>query len=135
MKHIKHISLFENTNPITLIDIPDPIKVIKDFVEVLDFPRQHEDGFLLGSGVVEYEYDIKGKSYETGYRWIKENPEILEIPQIKSILEELSIVGIEFLSDGDIQVTYMPMTRKQWDPGGYDDTGMTYDEYTEEFGR
>ena len=135
MKHIKHISLFENSNPITLIDIPDPIKVIKDFVEVLDFPRQNEDGFLLGSGVVEYEYDIKGKSYETGYRWIKENPEILEIPQIKSILEELSIVGIEFLSDGDIQVTYMPMTRKQWDTGSYDDTGMTYDEYMEEFGR
>ena len=135
MKHIKHISLFENSNPITLIDIPDPIKVIKDFVEVLDFPRQNEDGFLLGSGVVEYEYDIKGKSYETGYRWIKENPEILEIPQIKSILEELSIVGIEFLPDGDIQVTYMPMTRKQWDTGSYDDTGMTYDEYTEEFGQ
>jgi hypothetical protein len=84
---------------------------------------------------VEYEYDIKGKSYETGYRWIKENPEILEIPQIKSILEELSIVGIEFLPDGDIQVTYMPMTRKQWDTGSYDDTGMTYDEYMEEFGR
>ena len=135
MKHIKNISLFENSKPITLIDIPDPIKAIKDFAEVLDFPRQHEDGFLLGSGVVEYEYDIKGKSYETGYRWIKENPAILEIPQIKSILEELSIVGIEFLSDGDIQVTYMPMTRKQWDTGSYDDTGMTYDEYVEEFGR
>ena len=135
MKHIKNISLFENSKPITLIDIPDPIKAIKDFAEVLDFPRQHEDGFLLGSGVVEYEYDIKGKSYETGYRWIKENPEILEIPQIKSILEELSIVGIEFLPDGDIQVTYMPMTRKQWDTGSYDDTGMTYDEYVEEFGQ
>ena len=63
------------------------------------------------------------------------NPEILEIPQIKSILEELSIVGIEFLPDGDIQVTYMPMTRKQWDTGSYDDTGMTYDEYMEEFGQ
>ena len=134
MKHLKHISLFENSKPITLIDVPDPIKVIEDFREVLDFPRQNEDGFLVGSGVVEYEHDIKGKSYETGYRWIKENPEILEIPQIKSLLEEWAILGIEFLPDGDIQITYEPMTRKQWDIGGYDDTGMTYSEYLEEFG-
>ena len=134
MKHLKHILLFENSKPITLIDVPDPIKVIEDFREVLDFPRQNEDGFLVGSGVVEYEHDIKGKSYETGYRWIKENPEILEIPQIKSLLEEWAILGIEFLPDGDIQITYEPMTRKQWDIGGYDDTGMTYSEYLEEFG-
>ena len=53
---------------------------------------------------------------------------------MKDFLEEFSIVGIEFLPDGDIQVTYMPMTRKQWDTGSYDDTGMTYDEYVEEFG-
>jgi hypothetical protein len=131
---MRHIKIFESFKPITLIDVPDPMKVIKDFCDVLDFPRQNEDGFLLGSGVVDYEYDIKGKSYEDGYRWIKENPEILEIPEIKKLLSEWSILGIEFLPDGDIQVTYEPMTKSQWDIGGYDDTGMSYKEYLEEFG-
>lgn len=132
---MRHIKIFESFKPITLIDVPDPIKIIKDFREVLDFPRQHEDGFLLGSGIVDYDYDIKGKSYETGYRWVKENPEILEIPEVKDLLEELSIAGIEILENGDVQVTYMPMTKKEWNLGGYDDTGMNYDEYLEEFGQ
>jgi hypothetical protein len=125
MKHIK---------PITLFDAPDPTKDIKKFMEVLDFPRQHEDGFLLGSGIVSYRYDISGSPYDDGYKLIKSHPEVLEIPEIKSLMEEWSIAGIEFLPDEDVQVTYMPMTRNQWDTGGYDDTGMNYDEYVEEFG-
>ena len=117
MRHIKYFELFETVNPITLIDIPDPLKVMEEFMGVLDFPRQNDDGFLMGSGEVSYQYDIKGKQYETGYRWIKENPEILELPQIKALMGEWLIMGIEFEQNGDILVTYEPMSKKDWDRG------------------
>ena len=135
MRHIKYFELFETVNRITLIDIPDPLKVMEEFMGVLDFPRQNDDGFLMGSGEVSYQYDIKGKQYETGYRWIKENPEILESPQVKALMGEWLIMGIEFEQNGDILVTYEPMSKKDWDRGDYDDTGMDYEEYIETFGQ
>lgn len=124
MKHIK---------PIKLFDIPDPIQIIKKFRDVLDFPRQHDDGFLVKSGTVDYIYDIKGTPYEDGYKWIKEKPGILEIPEVKSLLDEWSIILVDVQGNGDVFVEYSPMTKKEWDLGNYDDTGMTYDEYLEEF--
>jgi len=64
MRHIKYFELFETVNPITLIDIPDPLKVMEEFMGVLDFPRQNDDGFLMGSGEVSYQYDDTGMDYE-----------------------------------------------------------------------
>jgi hypothetical protein len=135
MIHIKYFELFETANPITLIDIPDPLKVMEEFMEVLDLPRQNDDGFLMGSGEVSYQDTIMGKRYETGYRWIKENPEILELPQVKALMGEWLIMGIEFEQNGDILVTYEPMSKKDWDRGDYDDSGMDYEEYIETFGQ
>jgi hypothetical protein len=97
-------------------------------------PRQNDDGFLMGSGEINYQDTIMGKRYETGYRWIKENPEILELPQVKALMGEWLIMGIEFEQNGDILVTYEPMSKKDWDRGDYDDTGMDYKEYIETFG-
>lgn len=124
MKHIK---------PIKLFDIPDPIQIIKTFRDVLDFPRQHDDGFLVKSGTIYYMDDIKGTEYEDGYKWVKENPDILQIPKIKSLLEEWSIILVDIQENGDIFVEYSPMTKKEWDLGHYDDTGMSYDEYLDQF--
>ena len=45
MKHIKPISLFEMDKGIKLFDVSDPAKDVEIFMEVLDFPRQGEDGF------------------------------------------------------------------------------------------
>ena len=134
MRHIKYFELFETVNPITLIDIPDPLKVMEEFMEVLDLPRQNDDGFLMGSGEINYQDTIMGKRYETGYRWIKENPEILELPQVKALMGEWLIMGIEFEQNGDILVTYEPMSKKDWDRGDYNDSGMDYEEYIETFG-
>jgi hypothetical protein len=133
MKHIKHISLFENTKPIILIDLPDPIKIMEEFREVLDFPRQNEEGFLVKVGLVDYADEIKGTRFETGYSWAKSNPEILEVPEIKNMMEEWSISEIEFLPNGDVQIIYEPMTKKEWDMGSYSDSGMSYEEYLEKF--
>ena len=49
MRPVKYFELFETVKPITLIDIPDPLKAMEEFMEVLDFPRQNDDGFLMGS--------------------------------------------------------------------------------------
>lgn len=125
MKHIK---------PIKLFDIQDPIEIIKRFRDLLDFPRQNEDGFLVKNGTIDYIYDIKGTEYEDGYRWVKEYPDILEIPEVKSLLEDWSIILVDIKKNGDVFVEYSPMTKKEWDLGHYDDTGMTYAEYLKEFG-
>jgi hypothetical protein len=130
MKHIKPISLFEMDKGIKLFDVSDPAKDVEIFMEVLDFPRQGEDGFLEQDGEIDYPHFIKGTKYEPGYNLFKSDPTISDIPEIKEIMDEWKINSIEIKDNNDIYIKYNPMSKKEWVDGDYEESAeMDYYEY------
>ena len=58
------------------------IEQVKLFIEVLDFPRQEPDGYIMNDGEVTISAVILGSDYEPGYNIVHKNPSILKDPEI-----------------------------------------------------
>lgn len=123
---MKHIKLFENFG--------SPIDSVKTFIRVLDFPRQNFDGYIMGSGEISISGDVLGTEYEEGYNIISKNPEILKDPEIVKAMAEYLIGDINIDTENDtISINYLPMSKFEYYDKNYDDGGLTYDEYLENF--
>lgn len=125
---MKHIKLFENFES----NFIDPVK---KFIEVLDYPRQNPEGYIVSRGEISISGDILGTDYERGYDIISKYPEILEYPEIKKSMDEYLIRGINIDTKNDtISIDYLPVSRSEYYANDFDDIdGLTYDEYLENF--
>jgi hypothetical protein len=124
----KHIKLFEQFMS------SDDIDKVKKFIEVLDFPRQNPEGYIMPSGEVSISGDILGSEYEEGYNIISKNPEILNDPEIIKEMEQYLIGDINIDTENDtVSIDYFPMSKSEYYDKNYDDDGLTYDEYLENF--
>jgi hypothetical protein len=111
-------------------------KDIEKFVEILDHPRQNDDGFLEQEGEVSISEDIENsKAAKRGLEAIEKDPGLLNSPLVKGLFKEWNIVTIVIDRPYDtVYITYDWMTPDQWEAGNYDDSDYTYAEYLEEWG-
>ena len=124
----KHIKLFEQFMG------SDPIEQVKKFIEVLDFPRQNPDGYIMSTGEVSISNNILGSEYEEGYNIISKDPEILNDPEIIKEMDKYLIREINIDTKNDIvSIDYLPMSKSEYYNQNYDDGDLTYAEYLENF--
>lgn len=121
MKYIKLFEAWENNE-------------LSTFIEVLDFPRQNPEGYLMSFGEISISRDVIGSRYEPGYNAIVENPEILNSPEFRNLMDKYLIQDINIDEENDtIDINYFPMSRSEYYTNNYDDDGLSYEEYLEYF--
>ena len=140
---MKHIKLFE-----TFMDNSEIGDLINDLngvglgeidlaewqqlFEVLDYPRQNQEGYLVTSGKVSISKEINTEpGAKIALAVIERNPSVLKNTQVLGLMDEWMIKAIKIDRGKDsVKVTYKPMSRKAYDEEGFEDNdGFNYDEY------
>jgi hypothetical protein len=123
-------------NKIELFEAGDSIKHVEEFMEVLGFPMEHEDGFLNKFGEVSYDQFIKGTKYEPGYDLFKADPSISNIKEVRDLLYSNGIKSLEIKEDGLVFIEFREITKEEWEQQEMTESfGMGYDEYLGSFGK
>lgn len=121
---------------VDLFEAGNSIKHVEEFMEVLGFPMEHEDGFLNRFGEVSYDQYIKGTKYEPGYNLFKTDPSISNIKEVKDLLHSNGIKSLEIKGDGLVFIEFREITKEEWEQQEMTESfGMEYDEYLESFGK
>lgn len=142
MKHIKLFETFMDDSEIQdLIDDLDEIGLgeidlaeLQQLLEILDFPRQTDEGHLVTDGKVSISKEINTEpGAKIALAIIERNPSVLKNPKVLKLLDEWMVDTIKIDRGKDsVEVTYKPMSRQAYDDGDFESNdGSTYEEYLE----